>query len=47
MRLWRSEVDGGLLLVLVVAAGACQIGQSNSGKPPEVTLNRQVVRHHR
>jgi hypothetical protein len=29
---------GGLLLVLIVSASACQSGQSSSGKPPEVNL---------
>jgi hypothetical protein len=38
MRLRHFALVGGLLLLLVVATAACQSGQSNSGKPPEVTL---------
>jgi hypothetical protein len=38
MRPWRAALVGGFLVLLVFAGGACQSGQSNTGKPPDVTL---------
>ena len=38
MRLRCSVLVGSFLLLLVFGTTACQTGQSNSGKPPEVTL---------